>query len=182
MTVLDIAAKYGILGLIVLLAFAFIAWGLVHWAAAPGKEVSLLWGFASYHKKETPPPGAPQAQPRFSPISVRHAPTNTVWRVMQRPDRWIEADLTRFTSSHVDDVLAGPYHAPCMLDLTYFDLKGSEATYRVLRLCPQCEKTVLPKGVEDRRSHLREAVITLIQQAHFKGHTIDGALVVPVDR
>jgi hypothetical protein len=180
MDLVDVAANYGWAGLLVLVVLGAASWAVVHRTAAPGMEVRLLWGLAAYDKKDEPVSALPTAS-RFKPIPIRDEVMDTIWRVMRPPEEWIERDLSRFVSDHVDELLSGPYHAPCMVDLSTFDLKGTHGTYRVLRKCPQCEKIVLPKGLEDGRSSLRHGILGMIQQAHFKGHKVEPGLVIPVD-
>jgi hypothetical protein len=112
---------------------------VVHRTAAPGKEGRLIWGLAAYHKKDEPVSALPTAS-SFKPIPIRDDVADAIWRVM-RPPEWIERDLSRFVSDHVDEVLSVPYQAPCMVDLSTFDLKGTHGTYRVLRRCPQSRRS-----------------------------------------
>ena len=46
----DIFKKYGILSIIGAIIFAFVVWLSAYFSAAPGTEVSILWGFARYTK------------------------------------------------------------------------------------------------------------------------------------
>ena len=46
----EILKKYGSAAVVFALIFAFFVWFLAHWAAAPGREVSVLWGFVKYTK------------------------------------------------------------------------------------------------------------------------------------
>ena len=48
--------KFGYLAVIFAVAGAVFIWGIAHWAAAPGSEVSILFGLAKYKKR------APQTQ------------------------------------------------------------------------------------------------------------------------
>jgi len=45
--------QYGIKTVLFAVIFAFFVWGLAHWTAAPGSEISILWGFVQYTKNET---------------------------------------------------------------------------------------------------------------------------------
>lgn len=52
----DILKKYGIKAIVFATVFAISVWALAHFAAAPGTEVSVLWGLVRYTKsldKET---------------------------------------------------------------------------------------------------------------------------------
>ena len=40
--------KYGIKAIILSIVFAIVIWGFAHWTAAPGSEISVLWGLAKY--------------------------------------------------------------------------------------------------------------------------------------
>jgi hypothetical protein len=46
----EIFKKYGLLTILFAIVFALIIWGVTHWMASPGKEVSVLWGLARYTK------------------------------------------------------------------------------------------------------------------------------------
>jgi hypothetical protein len=46
----EILKKYGTAGVVLTVIFAFLIWLLAHWAAEPGREVSVLWGFVKYTK------------------------------------------------------------------------------------------------------------------------------------
>lgn len=65
-----ILKKWGINGVIWAAVFAIIVWGLAHWTAAPGKPVSILWGFVEYTKDippdYAPPPAAPNPEKHTS--------------------------------------------------------------------------------------------------------------------
>jgi hypothetical protein len=140
--VLTIAATYGLPGLVALLLVAVVFWLLVHHSAAAGAQVSFLWGLVSYQKKYPSP-----KRRRERPVEVIHEPTQTLWRLMSPARHWIDSDLTKYASTYLDSLLAGPYHEPCKLDLSVADYARSEMTYRVARHCPQCEVDVLPKEV-----------------------------------
>jgi hypothetical protein len=46
----EILKKYGTAAVVFAIFTAFLVWLLAHWAAAPGREVSVLWGFVKYTK------------------------------------------------------------------------------------------------------------------------------------
>jgi len=46
----EILKKYGTAAVVFAVVFALLVWLLAHWAAAPGKEVTVLWGFVKYTK------------------------------------------------------------------------------------------------------------------------------------
>lgn len=46
----EILKKYGTAAVLFAFFTAFVVWGLAHWTAAPGREVSILWGFVKYTK------------------------------------------------------------------------------------------------------------------------------------
>ena len=45
-----ILKEFGIKSVLIAAIFALIVWGLAHWTAAPGSEISILWGFVQYTK------------------------------------------------------------------------------------------------------------------------------------
>jgi hypothetical protein len=47
---IEIFRKYGIEAIVTVILIAFFIWGLEHWAASPGTEVSVLWGLVKYTK------------------------------------------------------------------------------------------------------------------------------------
>ena len=76
-------AKLGLWRLFaLLLAAVTIIWGLAHWNAQPGKEVSVLWGLVSYTKSALPRPpdvGSSSSQQdeqatTLSPLDINTAP------------------------------------------------------------------------------------------------------------
>ena len=42
--------RYGVRAVIFAVFFGLTVWGLTHWTAAPGSNVSILWGLTSYTK------------------------------------------------------------------------------------------------------------------------------------
>lgn len=46
----EIFKRYGFLAIIFAIVGALCIWGLAHWAASPGAEVSVLWGLVKYTK------------------------------------------------------------------------------------------------------------------------------------
>lgn len=48
--VAEIFKKYGISAILFAVVFAFLVWGLAHFASASGTEVTVLWGLARYTK------------------------------------------------------------------------------------------------------------------------------------
>jgi hypothetical protein len=62
----EIFKKYGLAAILFAVVLALLAWGLAHFAASPGTEVSVLWGLAKYtkpsvHKEAYLPNAAPRA-------------------------------------------------------------------------------------------------------------------------
>lgn len=49
----EILRKYGTTAIVFAVAASLIIWGLAHYAASPGTEVSILWGFVKYTKTGT---------------------------------------------------------------------------------------------------------------------------------
>jgi len=51
--VTELFRKYGLYAIVVAIVGALCIWGLAHWAASPGSEVSVLWGLVRYTKAAT---------------------------------------------------------------------------------------------------------------------------------
>lgn len=54
----DIIMRFGVPGLIGIAVLALCVWGVAHWTADPGTEVSVLFGLAKYTKRDALPKNA----------------------------------------------------------------------------------------------------------------------------
>lgn len=74
----EILRRYGLLAVICAIAFAFVIWKLADEVAAPGGEVSVLWGFVQYTKKpdqasafnSEPEAVNPEIKPSANPLTT----------------------------------------------------------------------------------------------------------------
>lgn len=165
---------YGLTVLLSVLVLIFFAWAIIHVLAAPGKQISLLYGLVSYTKRDEvyKPPK------RQKPIEVIHELSGTLWRIMTPIEEWIELDLTAVGYTYRSSLLSGPYHAACKRNLSYFDNSSMSKIYRIRRKCRQCNIEVIPKNVTDDRSEFKKMVVELIQEVHLRGEKIESGMVV----
>jgi hypothetical protein len=145
----EIFKKYGVSAIVFAVVVGLIIWLLAHWTAAPGKEVSILWGLVRYTKTSQVPTGEtvkkntdqvePQEdkreiyQPKLTPIDlfVKHGMSNqNLKKVLGalRADRKLRELSAIESGKKVSDIPQG----------TYFFL----SPYRIIS-CPE-HNTVLP--------------------------------------
>lgn len=67
----EILKKYGTTAVVVAVISAFLIWLLAHWAAEPGREVSVLWGFVKYTKSSPTSTVRDTSVPSQPPSTVR---------------------------------------------------------------------------------------------------------------
>lgn len=58
----EIFKKYGTAAIVFAIIASLSIWGLAHWAASPGSEVSVLWGLVKYTKSGQPLEHSPHDQ------------------------------------------------------------------------------------------------------------------------
>ena len=68
----EIFKRYGVLAILAAIVMGATIWAVAHLSAAPGTQISLLWGLASYTKS---PSGASQAAPPRSDVAPTSPPS-----------------------------------------------------------------------------------------------------------
>lgn len=128
--------RYGVAAIIFAVVGALCIWGFVHWAAAPGSVVSVLFGLAKYEKKVTAPSrelqertdsGAKSFPTKSSDAeavaAIRHEAPELLKRSRSAPGGlWLMAEAT--TSSrenllHLAGQLKLEYRAEALAHLAY---------------------------------------------------------------
>lgn len=162
--VVEFVTSFGIAGLGVVLVVALAVALFVHWSAEPGKQVSLLWGLASYQKR------IPIRKARTTrPIEITHEQSETLWRIMHPVGSWVDSDLTKAGPTYLDSLLAGPHHVTCKGDLSIWDgISG----YEVRNRCPSCDATILPIGKTFERLQFKVFLLNELQRHHLAGGKI----------
>lgn len=171
---LQIAAGYGSVGIVALLIIVGIAWMVAHIATEPGTRVKVLWGLVEYQKRY------PRRRKK-RPIVVSHKATGTLWRIKHPLREWADNDLSSYGSTGVDDLIDGPYHAPCKRDLSYFgvDENGTGPKIRrVRRVCRTCEAIVIPDNVGNVRADFKQHILLEIQRLHMDGKKIKSGTAI----
>jgi tetratricopeptide (TPR) repeat protein len=120
--------KYGLSAIVVAIVGALSIWGLAHWAAAPGSEVSVLFGLVRYTKAvaldrtDTGLPSSKSSDADAVKAIRREAPDLMKVSRSAAGGLWLTAEAT---ASKLDtllltaDQLKSEYRAEALADLTY---------------------------------------------------------------
>jgi len=171
--------KYGLYTIIFSVVGAICVWGLAHWAAAPGSEVSILWGLAKYEKRvpgpipkssvkiDLPDDSYPQTSSDANVVAViRREASELLKRTRSAPGGlWLMAEAT--TSSredllHIADQLKSESRPEALAHLAYtltvFDRPG-DALYVAERSLAAIDD--VPEGI--RRYSLDDLAVTFAE-------------------